>query len=550
MSDVTTNTAADTPAQQPAAPVQHPPLHWKHAILYMAASCMLALSQGLGQGFISANIPQIAGDLGITTTQASWLMAAYMIPRASLPLMLIKIRTQFGLRRFAEVGIIVYVVVAFIAIWIEDFRSAVVAQFLSGAAAAPLSTLAFLYMLEPLAPQWKMRLGLPLAMAMLLSGPSVARIVSPALIGDGGLTWVHLTVLGMAMVSLALVFALPLRPMPRMKVIQPLDFGIFLLIGFGFAGPTIGFVQGPIHYWMDAPWIGVLLAASVGALALAVAIELNRTAPLLDFRWLVSPAILHLTGTLFLFRLILSEQSTGAPRMFQVLGVAPSQLTVLFAVIVGATLLGALAVVGWIKPTRVPVYHIVALILIAIGALMDGNSTIDTRPEQLIVSQALIGFAGMLFLPPAMMAGLISALAKGPQYLLSFVIVFIATQSLGGVIGSGIFTTFINHQQAAHYQVLTEQLTAASAQTTRAIAQQIVLYSGQITDGATLKAQAVSQIAQTASSQAYVMAYNDAYRLIAAIAIFALVALLLHLLRDFLAARMTPAQPTTPDVTS
>lgn len=510
---------------------------------------MLALSQGLGQGFISANIPQIAGDLGITTTQASWLMAAYMIPRASLPLMLIKIRTQFGLRRFAEVGIIVYVVIAIAAFGMQDFRSAIVAQFLSGAAAAPLSTLAFLYMLEPLAPQWKMRLGLPLAMAMLLSGPSVARIVSPALIGDGGLTWVHLTVLGMAMVSLALVFALPLRPMPRMKVIQPLDFGIFLLIGFAFAGLTIAFVQGPIHYWMDAPWIGVLLAASVGSLAIAVAIELNRSAPLLDFRWLVSPAILHLTGTLFLFRLILSEQSTGAPRMFQVLGVAPSQLTVLFAVIVGATLLGTLAVVGWIKPTRVPIYHILALILIAIGALMDGNSTIDTRPEQLIVSQSLIAFAGMLFLPPAMMAGLISALAKGPQYLLSFVIVFIATQSLGGVIGSGIFTTFINHQQAAHYQLLTEQLTAASAQTTRAIAQQMALFSGQITDGATLKAQAVSQIAQTASSQAYVMAYNDAYRLIAAIAIFALAALLLHLLRDFLAARMTPAQPNTSDVT-
>ena len=132
--------AAPTPAPTAPAPVVHPPLPVPQALAYMGAAVMLALSQGLGQGFVSANIPQIAGDLGITTTQASWLMAAYMIPRASLPLLLIKIRTQYGLRRFAEVGIIAYVAVALASVWMQDFRSAVVLQALSGAAAAPLST--------------------------------------------------------------------------------------------------------------------------------------------------------------------------------------------------------------------------------------------------------------------------------------------------------------------------------------------------------------------------------------------------------------------------
>ncbi|AWX93191.1 hypothetical protein DPM13_08610 [Paracoccus mutanolyticus] len=53
------------------------------------------------------------------------------------------------------------------------------------------------------------------------------------------------------------------------------------------------------------------------ALTLAVVIELHRKAPLLDIRWLASPAMLHLTVTLLLFRLVLSEQGAGAPRMFQ-----------------------------------------------------------------------------------------------------------------------------------------------------------------------------------------------------------------------------------------
>lgn len=522
------------------------PLH--RALAYMIASVILALSQGLGQGFVSANIPQIAGDLGITTTQASWLMAAYMIPRAALPLLLIKIRTQYGLRRFAEVGIIAYVVVSFASVWIRDFRSAVVVQALSGAAAAPLSTLAFMYMLEPLPQQWKMRLGLPIAMATMTAGPSLARVISPRLLGDGGLTYIHLTALGLAMVSLMLVFRLPLRPVPHMKVIRPMDFVVFLLIGFGFAGLTIGFVMGPIHYWTDVGWLGALLASAVGSLALAIAVELNRNSPLLDIRWLVSPAMLHLTATLFLFRLILSEQSSGAPRMFQMLNVAPSQMTGLFAVIVLATLLGALACVAWMRPDRLPALHLTALLLIAAGAWMDSQATIDTRPAQMIVSQALIGFAGMLFLPPAMMAGLMQALARGPQYLLSFIIVFISTQSLGGVLGSGLFTTLINNRQAAHYAALIEQFAAGDAPTAQSIAARATSLAMQIPDATAQRIQATGQLAQEASAQAYVLAYNDVYFLTALIALGAAAALVLHMLRDRLALRMAP--PLQPDTTS
>ncbi|MFT4148836.1 MAG: MFS transporter [Paracoccaceae bacterium] len=527
-------------APPPPAP-QPLPLH--RALAYMGAAVVLALAQGLGQGFVSVNIPQIAGDLGISQTDASWLMAAYMIPRAALPMMLIKIRTQYGLRRFAEIGIVAYVLVSFASVWIDDLRSAIVVQVLSGCASAPLSTLAFMYMLEPLPPQWKMRLGLPMAMAVLSVGPLLARVISPHLIGDGGLTWVHLTALGLAMASLALVFRLPLRPVPHEKVIQPVDFISFALLSFGFGGVIVAFIMGPIYWWTAMPWIGWLLAAATAALMTTVVIELHRKAPLIDIRWLATPAMLHLTVTLFLFRLILSEQSSGAPRMFQVLGMAPSQLTTLFAVICLASLLGGLACVGWIKPGREPQYHFVALMLIAAGAWMDSQATIDTRPEQMIVSQALIGFAGMLFMPPAMMAGLVAAMKKGPNYLLSFVIVFICTQTIGGILGSGLFTTLINWRQALHYQVLIEQLQSTSALTLAEVARRMAGLAPQIPDVMARRAQAISLIAQDASSQAYVMAYNDAYFLTFLIAVAAGAALLLHLFRDWLAARLARPQP-------
>lgn len=533
------------------APPPFVPMSLPRALGYIGASLIISLTQGLAQGFVSTNIPQIAGDIGATQTQASWLLAAFLVPRASMPLLLMKIRAQYGLRRFAEVAIAVYLVVTILSFAILDLRSAILVQFCAGMASAPLSTLAFLYMLEPLPPQWKLRLGLPIVLGMSSLGPLLARVISPALMGDQGWAGLHFMQLGMAIVSLGLVYLLPLRSPPRARVIQPMDLLSWVLIFLGFGGLTIGFVMGPIYWWTEVAWVGWILAGSVVALTLAIVIELHRASPLLDIRWLASPAMLHLTITLLVFRLVLSEQSSGAPRMFQVLGITQGQLVPLFAVISAATVLGALALIPFIKPERVPHFHLIALILIATGAWMDSHSTVDTIPQQMMLSQAMIAFAGSFFMAPAMMRGLLSALARGPNYLLSFFIVFLSTQSLGGALGSGIFTTLINNRQAIHLQILREELTVASPLVTHEIALRATALAPQILDPTLRTAEAVTLIAQDASNQAYVLAYNDAYLVTFLVAALALAALLLHLARDAIAARwFTPKPVPSPETTS
>jgi hypothetical protein len=151
----------------------------------------------------------------------------------------------------------------------------------------------------------------------------------------------------------------------------------------------------------------------------------------------------------------------------------------------------------------------------------------------------------MLFMPPAMMVGLMAALKKGPNYLLSFVIVFLSTQSIGGVIGGGIFNTLVNWRQALHLQTLNEQITTSSPMLSAEIAQRMAALAPQIADAASRRAQAVSQIAQEASKQAFVMAYNDLYFLIFLIAAAGLFFLVLHVARDWMAARASSSHPTS-----
>lgn len=539
--------APTSPAAQPPAPPEDAVLTMPlaRALGYMLSAVLIGLGAGLGQGFLSGSLSQIAGDLGATTSDASWLIIAFIVPRCCLPILLTKVRTQFGLRRFTEVSVSVYVVADFAAMWMDDLRSAVAVEMLSGAASASLSTLAFLYMLEPLTPSWRLRLGLPVALTSLVIGTSLARVLAPPLIGDGGLFSIHLFSLGMAMMSLALVIALPLKPIPHAKVIRLLDIFSFALITAGVTGIITGSIMGPIYWWRDAAWIGLLLAGGIAALATAVVIELHRAEPLLDIRWLASPAVVHLTGALLIFRIIMSEQSTGAPRLFQVLGLSPDQMAPLFAIIATATALGSLACVAWLKPGREPQFHLIALVMIAGGAWMDSTVTIDTHPQQMFISQAIIGFASMLFLPPAMMAGLLSAMRKGPQYLLSFIVVYISTQSIGAMIGSGAFTTLINHRQAGHFRQLTEQMASTHPEFAYQLAQRSTALAPQIGDSLQRNAQALSQITTVATNQAYVLAYSDAYFLTFLLAVTAALALCLHLFRDWLVTWMSPRAAAT-----
>lgn len=536
-------------APQPAAPAPAPPAFvpkpMPMAAAYVCASVVLALTQGLGMNLVAANVPQIQGSIGATATETTWLVAAYMAPNVSLALALIKIRTQYGLRNFAELSILGFVVACVLNLFISDLQSALAVRFMSGIAAAPMSTLAFLYMLESFSPEKKLNVGLPLALTSIALGSPVARLISPALFDIGGFHAVTMFELGMAMVAFALVYALPLAPQPRARVIGKLDVISYLLIATGFGATAIVLVLGRLYWWLEAPWIGVLLALAVACITIAAVIELNRENPLLDIRWLASPPILHFTGVLLMFRLVLSEQTLGASSLFQALGLSNEQTRSVYGVILVASIAGGLTCAALMKHGKEERIHIAALILIAIGAYMDSRATNLTRPEQVFYSQALIAFAGALILPPAMKSGLMSALKKGPNYILSFIIVFLTTQSLGGLLGSAVFTTFVTSREQFHHNMLVEDIALTDPLVAQRVAQLGGAYSRVITDKALLNAEGLQLLSQQATREAYVLAYNDAFLLITAIALVSLVLLLAHIaivaLRNRTAAPQVPA---------
>ena len=484
---------------------------------------LLALAQGMGQNFFTANLQQVQGQLGATPTEGAWLTALYIAPYASLSLMLRKLRAQFGLRSFAECAILAFVLVTLLHLVVDDLRTAMLVQFASGVAAAPLSALNFLYMLEAVPADKRLTMGLSVALTTQAIGAPLARVLSPPLLEIGGWHGLYLLTAATAMAACAMVLLTPLTPVPREKAIHWLDIVSYLLIAVGFGLTALALGVGRYYWWTDAPFLGVMIAAAVLCCAGAAVIELNRSAPFLDFRWIASPGVLHFAGVMLVFRMITSEQSSGVYAFFQNLGLLNEQMQTMWLIVLAATAAGGLSCVFLLRwPRFAPLLHLAALLLFGAGSWMDADATVLTRPEQMYLSQAMIGFGMGLFMPPAMAIGLQAALAKGPQNLFTFIMVFLSTQSLGGVLGSAVTASWVAIRTRVHLDAVYGHLTMANPLVSERLEQLAATVNG--TPGA-----GHSLLAQKAQQQAMTLAYTDVFRGFGALALGAAMILVIHL---------------------
>lgn len=532
-------------AAPPAAPI---PL--ARSLACIATSCLLALTQGLGMNLIAANVGQLQGALGATAQEATWLIAAYMAPNVSLTILLTKIRTQFGLRAFAEIGILIFIAASVLHLFVFDLASALPVRFIAGMAAAPMSTLAFLYMLEAFPPALKLRWGLSLALTNTTIMPTVARLLSPYLLDIGEWRGLYTLEVGLALLALPAVYLLPLVPIPRAKVLHWKDFISYPLVAVGFGLIAAVLAVGRLYWWFEAPWIGACLAGAVLAIGLAAAIEINRDTPLINIQWLTSGEIVRFALTLLVFRIVLAEQTSGALGLYQTLGLLNEQSRSLNGIILLASLAGGLFCGMVMTLGRVRWIHGLSLLCIAVGAAMDSQATSLTRPQDMHVSQALIAFGGALFLPPALLVGLTKTMQRGQAYLTSFFTVFLFTQSIGGLMGSALFGSFVTLREKLHSNYLVEHIALTDPIVADRVRQLAGLYGRVLTDSRLLNAEGLALLSQQATREANVLAYNDAFLMLALIALFAL-ACLIVLPSLFRLCRRPAAPPAaTPSATT
>jgi len=539
------------PHERPSLPGSaSTPLHsTPRRIAFALVGIVVALTGGLSNALVTANLAYLQGTLGAYAAEMAWLPAAYVMTNMSANLILVKFRQQFGLRLFTEIFLSLYALIAFAHLFVHSLGSAISVRAAHGLVGAALSSLGLYYMIQAFPARHRLKAvvtGLGLTQLAL----PLARVFSTELLEFGEWRGLYLFELGLAMFALACVLLLKLPPGDRYRVFEKLDAVTFVLFAGGSAGLAAVLSFGRVLWWTSTPWLGVVLAASIALLTAAVAIEHNRKRPMLNTRWLASGDIARLVLAVLLIRLVLSEQATGAIGFFQNIGLNNDQMQTLFwLMLLGATC-GIIASALLISPQRVSEHLIIAVAAISIGCFLDARATSLTRPEQMYMSQFLLAFGSTFFVAPAMIAG-IGRVATQPGNLISFVVMFGMAQNMGGLIGSAFLGTLQTVREKFHANQLMDNLVLTDPQVAARLQAYASAYARALPDAAARQTQAMRTLSGIVTREANVLAYNDVFLTIGLIAIANLVWLLYYMMkrdrqraRDALAA--TSAAPSSP----
>src|SRR5262249_10145819 len=144
----------------------------------------------------------------------------------------------------------------------------------------------------------------------------------------------------------------------------------------------------------------------------------------------------------------------------------------------------------------------VACALIAVGAFMDAGATDLTRPANLYVSQALIGFGALLFVGPVFLTGIARMMLAGPQNFVSWIVLYSASQNLGGQIGSAAFGTLQTWREKFHSNELVGQIVLTNPVDAHSLALANHALSPMVADPVLRSAEAAALLAQQASREA------------------------------------------------
>lgn len=519
------------PGEKPMLPGSpSTPLHPTHKrIAFGIIGLLISITGALSNALVTANLSNLQGVFGAYSNEIAWLPAVYVMGNISINLLLVKFRQQYGLRTFTEAFLVLYALVSFFHLLVNDLSSAIIVRAAHGMVGAALSSLGIYYQVQAWPARHRLK-AMTIGLGASQLAIPLARLFSSELLQLDEWRGLYLFELGLAMICLGAVLILKLPPGDRMKVFEKKDFLTFMLMAPGMALFCGVLSLGRIEWWTSTPWLGVCLAIGLVLVIAAVVLEHNRSNPLINTRWLRTGAIFRLGIVMVMLRVTLAEQNTGAIGYLQQLGLLNDQMQGLALAILLGVVAGIVTSALTINVKHLSWPIVMSLLLIMVASLMDAQSSPLTRGNNMYFSQFLLGFSSTFFIAPALLLNIGSVVTQ-PKNLVSLVVLFGMSQNLGGLIGSALLGTFQVWREKYHSSLLGDQLSYLDPNVTERLAQYSGLFNSFIRDPALLSAQSTAQLQTVATLQANVLAYNDTYLLTAGMAFITLIWVLWRLSR-------------------
>lgn len=445
----------------------------------------------------NVSIPSIAGDLGVSYTQGTWVITSYAVSEAIMLPVTGWLALRFGQVRMFVAATLLFTLASVLCGMAPSFIALVTARVLQGMVGASMIPLSQT-LLTSIYPVHKRGLALGLWAMTTVLAPVVGPLAGGWLTENFSWHWVFLINLPVGL-SVALLANILLKGYESARRKLPVDYIGLVLLMFGVGAMQIVLDKGNELDWFGSPFIITLMAVSVIALALFVAWELTDEHPIVDLRlfarrnFLVG-AICLMIGSMAFFGIVVTlplwlQSYQGYTPLWAGKAVAfGGVLALMMGPIVGANIhrIDARAVATF------------GFVVAALVSFWSSGFTPDVDFWTVALSRLLMGIGISCFFLPLVtinLSGLEGRQIASASGLSSFM------RNLGSSFGTAIMVAVWTERATIHHAELVEHITDYNP-----VAQQALERLNSI---GLPQAAGLAWIDRSIQGQAYLMATND-----------------------------------------
>ena len=481
---------------------------WLIALVVALASFMEVLDTTIA----NVALPYIAGGMGVSEDEASWVVTTYLVSNAIILTASSFLARMLGRKTFFLICLGLFTLSSVLCGFAPNLNALLLCRILQGLGGGGMVPVAQSILADAFPPAKRGQ-----AFAVFGVAVVVAPVVGPTLGGwlSDNLSWQWCFLVNgpVGAIAMALIAAVLREPARAAGQTAPQG-NRFDVIGFMLVATFLGALEvvldrGLEDDWFASPFIVTFAVVCALAFVLMIPWELSRRNPMIDLRMVASRQfgacflVMLATGAILLattqFLPLLVQQDFGYTATWAGLVLSPGGLVTMVMMFV----------VGRLAPKVQPKYLIVAgAVLIALSMYDMTNVYGDLGFWFMARSRMLLGVGLPLIFVPIMAAsyeGIPPSKTDQASALIN------AARNTGGSIGVSIVSNVLTHREQFHQSRLVEQAIPSSAQYQDTLQQITSFFTGHGSALVQAHDQAIQWIGAQVQAQASLLAYMDAF---------------------------------------
>ncbi|MBT9385668.1 DHA2 family efflux MFS transporter permease subunit [Pseudooceanicola sp. CBS1P-1] len=472
--------------------------------LTVFAGTLGALMATLDISITNSALPTIQGAIGASSTEATWISTAYLVPEIIMIPLTGWFTRMLGLRTFLLIMTVLFVVFSMMCGISDTLGSMIVGRIGQGFTGGAMIPTAMTIVSTRLPPAQR-----PVGMALFGFTAVMGPVLGPLLGGwlTEAVSWHYAFFINLPVgIFLTGLLFVGMKHTPaRLQVLKEADWLGIIGMSVGLGCLTVVLEEGQRENWFQSETIVLLSVLTAIGIFLLLVGQVYARRPVIDLSILLQREF----GSVFIMALLLGAALYGMAYMIpQFLASIADYNSLQSGIIVLISGLPTLAMMPFIpilvKTIDLRGAVIFGFCMYALSCWVDTELTANATGADFYLSQVLRGLGqgfSMLFLNQAASSSVPDEKAEDASGL------FNAARNLGGSIGLAMIATLQARRSAFHGERLSEQITTNSPQVQHLLDQ----YSGtpQGTESV------LSYLSQLIHVQALVMTYNDIFYLYA-----------------------------------